>query len=60
MPNILVTLKSILNSFSDEELRKHELLINNESEIEAIVVDDTNSICLITNTDSLKINGKDW
>ncbi len=60
MQNVLVILKSILNGFSDEELRKHELWINNESEIEAIIVDDTNSISLITNTDSLKINGKDW
>lgn len=59
MENILVKLKAILNSLSDEELKKYDLWIDNDRGAEVIAVDD-NSISLITEASMLKINNMRW
>lgn len=59
MENVLITLKRLLNSIDDKELKGMELWIDAADTISAIVL-DKNSVSLITNTDKLKINGKDW
>lgn len=59
MENVLITLKRLLNSIDDKELKEMELWIDAADTISAIVL-DKNSVSLITNTDKLKINGKDW
>lgn len=55
MENILVKLKAILNSLSDEELKKYDLWIDNDTGVEVIAVDN-NSITLVTNSDMLQID----
>lgn len=59
MENVLITLKRLLNSINDKELKGMELWIDAADTISAIVL-DKNSVSLITNTDKLQINGKDW
>lgn len=59
MGNVLITLKRLLNSIDDKELKGMELWIDAADTISAIVL-DKNSVSLITNTDKLQINGKDW
>ena len=59
MENILIKLKAILNSLSDEELKKYELWIDNDTGVELIAVDD-NSIVLVTDKEKLKIDGLRW
>lgn len=59
MENVLITLKRLLNSIDDKELKGMELWIDAADTISAIVL-DKNSVSLITNTDKLQINGKDW
>ena len=59
MENILVKLKAILNGLSDEELKKYDLWIDNDTGVEVIAVDN-NSISLITESSVLEINGKIW
>ena len=55
MENILVKLKAILNSLSDEELKKYDLWIDNDTGVEVIAVYN-NSITLVTNSDMLQID----
>lgn len=57
--NALKQLKYILNSYSDEELEDIDLWINNDKYVEVIAVDE-NSISLITEKSSLKIDGREW
>ena len=57
MENILVKLKAILNSLSDEELKKYDLWIDNDTGVEVIAVDN-NSITLVTNSDMLQIDDR--
>lgn len=57
--NILKRLKYILNSYTDKELENLELWIDNNTGVEVIAVDD-NSISLITDTNLLKIDGREW
>lgn len=57
--NILKRLKYILNSYTDEELKDMDLWIDNSKNIEVIAVDD-NSISLITDTNLLKFDNKEW
>ena len=59
MENILIKLKSIINVFSDEELKNYELWIDNDTGVELIAVDD-NSIVLVTDKEKLKINNREW
>ncbi len=59
MDNVLIKLKAILNGLSNEELRKMELWIDNDTNIDVIAIDD-NSISLITGKEKLKINGCTW
>lgn len=59
MENTLIRLKKILNTFTDKELEEYELWINNDTGVELIAIDD-DAICLITDTEKLKINGLDW
>ena len=54
MNNILKNLKAILNGFTEEELQKYELWINNEEGVSVIAIDE-NSISLITDNSKLKI-----
>lgn len=57
--NMLKRLKYILNSYTDEELKDMDLWIDNSKNIEVIAVDD-NSISLITDTNLLKFDNKEW
>jgi hypothetical protein len=59
MENILIKLKAILNSLSDEELKEYDLWIDNDTGVELIAVDD-NSIVLVTDKEKLKINNREW
>lgn len=59
MDDILVKLKAILNGLSDEELKKYELWVNNDTGVDVIAVDD-NAIVLITESSMLKINNMEW
>lgn len=57
--NILKKLKYILNSYTDKELEEIDLWIDNTNTIDVIAIDN-NSISLITDSDKLKIDGKQW
>ena len=59
MENILIKLKAILNSLSDEELKEYDLWIDSDTGVELIAVDD-NSIVLVTDKEKLKINNREW
>lgn len=59
MDNILRKLKSVLEGLSDEELDNFGLWIDNEEEIQMIAIDE-NTISLITNTEKLEIDGRNW
>lgn len=59
MNNILKNLKAILNGFTEEELQKYELWINNKEEVSVIAIDE-NSISLITDNSKLKIDDIEW
>ncbi len=59
MNNILKNLKAILNGFTEEELQKYELWINNEEGVSVIAIDE-NSISLITDNSKLKIDDREW
>lgn len=54
MNNVLKNLKAILNGFTEEELQKYRLWINNGATVNVIVVEE-NSISLITDSKELKI-----
>lgn len=57
--NILKKLKYILNSYTDKELEEIDLWIDNTNTIDVIAIDN-NSISLITDSDKLKIDGRQW
>lgn len=59
MKNVLVRLKGILNSMSDEELIGYDLWIDNVNTIDVIAVDNI-SISLITDSSKLKIDDREW
>ena len=59
MDNMLIRLKRLLNTYKDKELKEIDLWIDNSKSIDVIAIDD-NAISLITNSESLKIQGKDW
>ena len=59
MNNILKNLKAILNGFTEEELQKYGLWINNEEGVSVIAIDE-NSISLITDNSKLKIDDREW
>ena len=59
MDNMLIRLKKLLNTYKDKELKEIDLWVNNSENIEIIGIDDT-AISLITDTELLKIDGKDW
>lgn len=54
MNSVLKNLKAILNGFTEEELQKYRLWINNGATVNVIVVEE-NSISLITASKELKI-----
>lgn len=54
MNSVLKNLKAILNGFTEEELQKYRLWINNGAAVNVIVVEE-NSISLITDSKELKI-----
>mgnify|MGYP004463380857 CR=1 FL=1 len=54
MNSVLKNLKAILNGFTEEELQKYRLWINNGATVNVIVVEE-NSISLITDSKELKI-----
>lgn len=59
MENVLITLKKILNSMTDKELKEIELWVDNESGIQAIAIDD-NAISIFTENAELRVNGRRW
>lgn len=59
MNNVLKNLKAILNGFTEEELQKYELWINNEDGVSVIAIDE-NAISLITDSSKLKIDDREW
>lgn len=59
MENVLITLKRLLNSMTDKELKEMDLWVDNESGIQAIAIDD-NAISIFTKDTELKVNGYRW
>ena len=59
MNNTLIKLKTILNGLSNRELRKMELWIDNNTNIDIIAIDD-NAISLITDKTRVKIDNLQW
>lgn len=59
MNNMLIRLKGLLNTYKDKELKEIDLWVNNSENIDVIAIDD-NAISLITDSELLKIEGKDW
>ena len=59
MENVLIKLKRLLNSIDDKELEELELWIDGEHTIDVIAL-DINSITLVTDSEKLKIDNKDW
>ena len=59
MENVLIRIKKLLNSIDDEELKEMNLWIDNDETIDAVML-ETYSITLITNTEKLIINDKEW
>lgn len=58
MNSILKNLKAILSGFTEEELQKYRLWINNGAEVSVIVV-EKDSITLITDSKELKIDDRE-
>lgn len=54
---MLVKLKQLLNTYTDEELEDMNLWIDSESNIDAIILDE-NNIDLITVNTEIRINDK--
>lgn len=59
MENVLITLKKLLNSMTDKELKEMDLWVDNKSGIQAIAIDD-NAISIFTKDTELKVNGYRW
>ena len=59
MDNMLLKIKRVLNTYTDDELKETALWINNEDIISMIVIEKS-SITLVTNKSELKINDKIW
>ena len=59
MENVLITLKRLLNSMTDKELKEMDLWVDNKSGIQAIAIDD-NAISIFTKDTELKVNGYRW
>jgi hypothetical protein len=59
MEHTLVTLKRLLNSIDDNELKNYELWIDTGEGVEIIAL-DKNAITLITNSDMVTVNGMKW
>lgn len=59
MENVLITLKRLLNSMTDKELKEMDLWVDNENGIQAIAIDD-NAISIFTKDTELKVNGSRW
>lgn len=59
MENVLITLKRLLNSMTDKELKEMDLWVDNENGIQAIAIDD-NAISIFTKDTELKVNGYRW
>lgn len=54
---MLKKLKAILNSYTDEELKKMNLWVNSAECVVEMLIDD-DDIDLITNSAEIKINGR--
>lgn len=52
---MLLTLKRLLNIYSDDEIKEMDLWINSDEMIESIIIDG-GSIDLITDSSEIKIN----
>ena len=59
MCDILLRLKGLLNSYTDEELRQLDLWVDNETTLQAFTVED-GSITLLTDLSKVKINEMEW
>lgn len=59
MDNDLIRLKKVLNSIDDEDLKEMDLYIDCESGVQMVAIEE-NAITLVTDTNKLKIDDKEW